>query len=265
MGSFDSDAPFDRVAILRGLVPGQRWWCALGERESMGTTAAGEDIWRGNDLTPAPTSHTAIPVPADAGEQMSVVSESANDTIAGSGAQKVTIEYLDAAGDEQTTTVDMNGTTPVALTPSDVRFVNEFYVSQIGGGAGAVAAGHIKIHQTADAGLVYSMIALGGNFALVPHRMVPRAHEFCLLEWSGTEAQNKRCVLRIRADATPAGVRQQGVFLFRGTQYLRQTTSGQINLGSRIPALSIVKVTGWAIVVGAEASVNWCGVLISLE
>ncbi|GAF89365.1 unnamed protein product, partial [marine sediment metagenome] len=70
-----------RVAL--GLAPGHSMMNALGERESMGTTAAGEDIWRGNELSPAPTSHVKIPTPDPAGEQMAVVSESVNDTSAG--------------------------------------------------------------------------------------------------------------------------------------------------------------------------------------
>jgi len=86
--------------VQMSLIPGCRIIEAMAERESIGTTITGEDLWRGNDLTPAPTSHTRIPFPDDAGEQMSVVSEHANDNAAGVGAQTVTVHYLDAAGAE---------------------------------------------------------------------------------------------------------------------------------------------------------------------
>ncbi len=231
----------------------------MGERESMGVTATGEDIWRGNDLSPAPASHISIPTPSSSGEQMSVVSEDAADTIAGTGVQVVTIEYLDGSGNQQTTTVNMNGTTPVDLTPSDVRFVNDMYASQVG--SNGVAEDHIKIHNTATVNLVYDMIAKGGNKSLVPHFMVPLGYALVMENWHSEEAQGKRVNARIRADCTPGGVRQAGVFLFKGTTYLNKSAPGDLPLGDVIPALSIIKVSGWpdAGGSGAECSVGWTG------
>ena len=63
-----------RVAL--GIAPGHTIMSGIGERDTMGTSASGEDIWRGNELTPAPTFDISIPVPPAVGEQMSVVSES---------------------------------------------------------------------------------------------------------------------------------------------------------------------------------------------
>ncbi len=65
-----------KTQVALGNVPGWAIMNAMGESEDMATTATGEDIWRGNDLTPAPTSTTTIPTPSPAGEQMTVVSES---------------------------------------------------------------------------------------------------------------------------------------------------------------------------------------------
>jgi len=71
----------------------------LGERESMGTTATGEDVWRGNELSPAPTSDVQIPTPAGAGEQMTLVSESNADNGATvTGVLTVKLHYVEEAG-----------------------------------------------------------------------------------------------------------------------------------------------------------------------
>ena len=96
--------PADYVTeILRGNISGLSMFSAMGERESIGTTLTGEDLWRGNQLTPAPTSHILIPTPADAGEQMTIVSEDADDDgdPVGTGARTVRIHYCDDAGDAQ--------------------------------------------------------------------------------------------------------------------------------------------------------------------
>ena len=231
---------------------------ALGERESIGTTVAGEDIWRGNELTPAPTSHTTIPTPDSAGEQMTVVSESVNDTIAGSGVQKVRVRWLDETGAAGSEELDMDGTTGVDLVEANVRFVQDMYATQVG--SGGVADDHIKIYKKTDTGLVYNMIAQGGNKSMVPHRMVPLDKILILKGWHATEAQGKRCAMRIRS-TDMNGALLAGCFCFKDVAYLKQTTSGPLPLYERIPALSIVKVSAWAVLANAEASCSWWGSL----
>ena len=258
----DNDrAPFD-LRVSLGLVPGWSIMSAMGERESMGTTVSGEDIWRGNDLTPAPTSHTTIPTPASAGEQMEVVSESASDSSIGTGVQSVTIDYLTATGAEpRSVIVTLAGTTPVQL-PASIRFVQDMHSYTTG--VNGVAAGHIKVRQTSTPGRVYNMIAQGGNKSLVPLRMVPAGRLLLLRSWHAEEAQSKRCAFRIRSTSIH-GDRRPGVFLFKGVGYLKQTTSGDIPLQVAIPELAIVKVSGWPVVSGAEGSTGWWGFLVDLS
>ncbi len=55
--------------IALGNIDGATEWNALGERENMGIVTNGEDIWRGNELSPPPTSTTSIPIPATAGDR----------------------------------------------------------------------------------------------------------------------------------------------------------------------------------------------------
>lgn len=251
--------------IALGNIPGRSIMRGLGERDTIQTTDAGEDIWRGNELSDVPSalaSHTKIPTPADAGEQMTVISESADDTSAGTGIRTIDIPYLDGTGAEQTTTVIMNGQTGVDLTPSDVRFVQD--MSALTAGSGGVAAGHIRIYKKTDATLVYSMIAAGGNQSLVPHKMVPVGKTLVLKKWYPSEASKaKRCRVRLRSDCNNAmpPVRQAGVFLFKSVMAL-DSSGSPMDLAYTIPALSIVKASAFAQVNGAEMAIHWWGELV---
>ncbi|MCP5012289.1 MAG: hypothetical protein GY942_20110 [Aestuariibacter sp.] len=244
--------------ISLGLESGYKMFGGLGERESMGVVTDGEDIWRGNQLTPAPTSDTSIPVPPDIGEQMTVISEDANDTSAGTGVRTVDIHYLDATGAEQEETVTLNGTTGVDTVATDIRFVNDMHSATAG--SNGVAEGHIKIYAKSDSGLVYNMIEEGGNKSLVPNRMVPLGKTLVLQQWRVTETKAKRVAFRIRSTDNE-GTLTPGVFCFKDTHYLSGNSSGDISLVDAIPALSIVKVSGWGDANGGESSCSWWGIL----
>jgi hypothetical protein len=260
----DTIDPF--IEIAKGNVPGHKIMRGIGERNNVGTTVTGEDLWLGNDLsnTPsAPASTTKIPVPADAGEQMTIISESnADNGATATGALTVAIQYLDASGDEQTTTATMNGTAAVDLTPPDVRFIQDMQVLTVG--SNGACEGNIRIYKKVDDTLVYSMIAMGGNQSLVPHKMVPLGKTLYLKMWTAAEVRGKRMFVRLRADCDNSSppVRQQGVYLFKSTLGLNGNPSGNVPLAYAIPALSVVKASGFAIAVGGEASVHWWGVLV---
>ncbi len=244
--------------VAAGRVAGKSIMYAMGERESMGTTVSGEDVWRGNQLSPSPTSHTSIPMPPAIGEQMTVVSESANDTAAGTGARTVMIHYLDASGDEQDETITMNGTTGVDTVATDIRFVNDMHV--VTAGSGLVTAGHVKIHAKSDSGLVYNMMALGGNKSLVPNRMVPNGKQLVLKGWDCSEAKDKRAAFRIRSTDIH-GTYLEGVFLFKDTIYIKSSATGELKLNHAVPALAAIKVSAWPDATGAEGACSWWGIL----
>lgn len=257
-----------KLEVLRGNVSGVAIMTGYGERESIGTTSTGEDIWRGNELssTPsAPASDVLIPTPAAGGEQMTVISESAQDASGGTGASTILITYCDGSGDEQTTPLTLNGQTAVDVTPSDVKFVQSMNVTALGSGnTSEVAAGNIRIYRKADDTLVYNMIAAGGNMSLVSHRMVPTGKSLYLMGWHTGEANAQgRLTMRLRSDSSiDSGTLQTGVFLFRSTAYINRTTTGEISLGFKIPAGATVKASAWAAAINSEASVTWWGYLV---
>ncbi len=228
----------------------------MGEKESMTTEITGEDIWRGNELTPSPTNVNTIPIPSESGENMSVVSESVNDTAAGTGCRTICIEYLDSTGAEQKEIVTMNGTTPVVMAATDIRFINDMYTLTVG--SNGVFVGHCKIYKTGATGTVYNMIAAGGNKSLVANYMVPVNKEFHLEGWHASEAQTKRCAFRLRS-TDMYGILIPGVFCFKSTAYIKGDPTGTLPCPVIIPALSIVKVSGWPDASGAEGSCAFWG------
>lgn len=248
------------IDVASGKIPNHSIMRGLGERESMQVTATGEDIWRGNELTPAPTSHTQLPVPPAVGEQMTVVSESVEDKdTTGTGVWTVKIHYIDAAGAEQTEDITMNGTTPVDTVATDIRFVNDMYSTYVDGTG--VAAGHIKIYAKSDSGLVYSMIAAGGNKALLTNKMVPVGKKCVLYSWDCQEGQNDKTAYRIRS-TDMNGTLITGVFCFKDVCYIAKAASGALPLYVDVPALSIIKISAWPDTVNAEGSASWIGVLM---
>jgi hypothetical protein len=226
-------------------------WQAFGERTSIGTTATGEDIWRG--------TATTIPNPPDVGEQMSFVSTDAADSSTGTGIQGLRLHYIDAAGAEMSEDVSTNGTTTVSTVATDIRFVNDFHAIAVG--SNGVAEGDITVHQFGTPATEYSIIILGGNQAMVPRRMVPAGKKLYVDHWNAAEAGVKQITFRIRS-TDKYGVLIPGVFCFKGVVYLNNSASGDMEIDAVVPAFSIMKITGWASAAGGEASCNWIGHLV---
>jgi len=255
-GGADSSADY-KTKIQAGLVTGERIWESSGERADAGTTAQGEDIWRGNELSTS--GGTSIPIPnASGGDLVSVTFESVNDTLAGTGIQKLEIHILDTDGNESSILVDANGGT--VDTGVLARYVQEAHAIQVG--SNGVADGMIAIHKTGDntATRIYNMIALGGNQSLTINKMVPKGKTFFMKGWQSAEARGKRVTARIRS-TDREGIIDVGIFLFKGVQYLNKNTSGEKPMYSVHPEFSIVKVSVWSDQADGELSTNFWGIL----
>jgi hypothetical protein len=134
--------------IAEGNVTGHTPFSKLGYNANVGATE--EDIW---------TQSTVYPWIGAAGIALEVVSSDGNDTIAGSGIQKVRIGYLDTDYSAQTQILDMNGTTPVPLTDTTILRVNSIRATQVG--ANGVAAGLITCRLVGGAATIYRAIVAG--------------------------------------------------------------------------------------------------------
>jgi len=93
----------------------------LGQVTIAGTGVAANDIWPNGGLYPWMTGLTTL----------EVVSSSANDSAAGTGARTVTISGLDATYTEISSTVTMNGTTAVVIPIQFLR-VNSISIASNG-------------------------------------------------------------------------------------------------------------------------------------
>ena len=182
-----------------------------------------------------------------------------------SGANSVSIHYLDSTGNLQTENLLTSGTTGVLTVATNIRFVNEFHTLTVGNDG--VAQGQLKLHASGDDTTVYNLISGGGNMSLVPNRMVPAGHTLYITNWnatvSGKVAQDQQLALRLRS-TDHDGTLVSGVFLFKSTAYLKDAAlTHQLTNYVKVPEYSIVKVSAWADVAGSEISTFWEGILVS--
>jgi len=245
--------------IARGTIDGMAEFLGFGERDNIQVTAQGEDIWRGSSV--------AQPWPNQlGGEQMMLVSTSFDDRLIGTGVQKIEIDYLDAIGNEQYETLNLNGTAFVRTVGTNIRFVNAIHATQVG--SGTVASGDISICINGTLTTVYNMISVGGNMSLSTQRMIPYNKTFYLHEWTAScVAPNATTINRLRLRATEAhGTRVNGVFLFNDTAHLNNSVyTKHFSVPKKIPQLAVIKVTAWSNAVGGFAAASYSGCLETNE
>lgn len=91
------------------------------------------------------------------GTALEVVSSSANDTAAGSGARTVKLEGLDSNYAPFAETIILNGVTPVPLVNTSVVAINKFFV--VTAGSGLVNAGTVDV-RTVSGSTIKSRIQI---------------------------------------------------------------------------------------------------------
>lgn len=110
------------------------------------------------------------------GNILSVVSTNAGDTLAGLGAQKVTIEYYTPSLQLKRTTVEMNGTLAVASGISDCLLVNRIVPIQTGlngaalGNVRVISGGGSNIHHELPGGFAFNDSCNATSVSLDPKR-----------------------------------------------------------------------------------------------
>lgn len=220
-------------------------------------TATVQNVWK--DLWDGPTANYVFPVAA---QQMRVVSTSAADASAGTGVQKVVIDYLDTNYNIGQEVVTLNGVTPVNTVATNILRINGFHSSQVG--TGGVAAGNISLTNTAGT-VTYGYIVLGENLAMQAVFTIPAGMVGYANHWqasSGSAAGGHFCQINFQA-TSHNGVLVPGAFLSQ------DIIAGQ-NLGYAvnfpipitIPATADVKVSaisdaGAANVTAVAAVMGW--------
>lgn len=245
--------------IAQGRLPGKRPFRSIGERSNIGVTVQGEDM---SEIL----SLTEIPSPPAAGEQMTLVSDDANDTALGSGIRKVRIEYIQGTtGIELTTDIIPNGLTEVDTTPLDIAYINDMYAveNEVVDGIRSVAAGNIIIYRKGTASRIYNMIKIGGNKSLVSNRMVPMDKTMFVTGWTCSEANSKITSYRLRATCDPQGNNLTEGFLFQEAYKMKENAPYQkFDPPRKICGGAIIKVSAFVDIAGGEGSANFNGYLI---
>jgi hypothetical protein len=146
------------TSVLLGRIPGAISGRAQGY---ISTTSTANQVVRATAYTPQGTN-----------AQRSIVSTSANDTAAGTGARQVLITYLDAGFVLHTETVTLNGTTPVNTVGNNIAHIESIQVTQVG--SGQVNAGTINLYTgTAGSGTVWASCNPGDQGTVWAHHYVP--------------------------------------------------------------------------------------------
>lgn len=184
------------MSVGYGLVPGYRRVAALGNNPDV-DAGAPEDVWTGGGLYPWMTAATSL----------EILSASAVDAAAGTGARTVLINALDINHVEVPLTLTLNGVTPVAL-PQQIYRINSALVMTAG--SGEVNAGDITIRDLGG-GTVRAIIPTGYGVTRQSMFTTPAGHTLQV-------TSNLFCFNRASAGArfatfatffrSPAGVRR---------------------------------------------------------
>lgn len=238
--------------IATGKIANHESFRGFGERTNATNVVAGNDVWQG--------TATVIPLPSQTvGEQMTVVSTSAQDGVAGTGVITLDIHGIDITGNRQQEIVVMNGLTPVNTVRTNWRFIQSIHTETIG--TGGVAVGTITIYRTGDATRVYNQVNPGGNMSLCSSRMIPLGYTFYMTNLSVTAADNTSVSIRLRATSTFEDTVTPGYFfLFKDVSVLQNSSREKtFKIALKFPALSIIKFTAYSTTNGAAISVNFDG------
>lgn len=188
------------------------------------------------------TSQALMNTPSTS-QTLYLVSSSANDTGAGTGARTVRTVYLDAAGHQQVRTDTLNGTAPVSIG-SGYSFIQWMEVATVG--VSEVAAGNISITSTNGAATVpttFERISSGGSRSLSGRFKVPSNCHAHLVHWD-TSAIGNTMDTRLRATVFSDDGQISSVYHFLDRIFL---ASGQVfnsHLKYReLPANAIVKIS----------------------
>ncbi len=191
---------------------------------------------------------------------MTVVSTSVEDAAGKTGIITLNITYLDASGILKEETVNMNGKTPVNTVATNIRFVQEIHTKTTG--TAFLAVGTITIYKLGDASTIYNQINPGTNQSLNSARMVPSGKVCLLWGFNCSAGGGKSADIRLRVTAHN-GVLFPRLFHFVDNAYLLDNGSDRLYRTPRVfPEFSIIKVTSYAGISGANVQASWEGILL---
>lgn len=242
--------------IQEGNVPGHSPWWIFGANADV--DAVEETLW----------GVGGIYVPPTAGMQLEIVSTSDEDAAgfgvnpAGTGVHRVAILYLDSNYVEQTEEVNLDGTTVVTTTSTDILRVNDFRSLPSPIGATKAAVGTIDLRHLANTP-IYAEIAPTKNEAPQTFYTVPAGHTVYinLLLCGGGNALGNRFMRFIFSETNYRGVNSNGVWYDYG-YWATQDGSIVIPLDSVAPIPEKVDIRLNAVSDSATANAQIAGAMV---
>lgn len=229
-----------------GRVGGFRRISALGNVPDVDTDTVPEDIWTGGGIYPWLTVASTL----------EIVSDSANDAAAGTGARTVRVFGLDANYVEHTELVTLNGVAAVALTNSYFRINGAIIASA---GSGKVNAGNLTIRDSGG-GTTRAILQAGYGLSRQSQYTVPAGHTLMvisLLACINRQAQSN--------DVTVGTFTQSSTgFYFIGTEV---DIGAQPYRHDAIPGIVLTEKTDFCLRVtstrfsNADVTGSWLGIL----
>jgi hypothetical protein len=238
-------APTTGLEIAKGSVVDHAAKRVTGVNSAVDT--AYEDVWGAGGIMTYPV----------AGEQWEVVSSSANDAAAGTGARTVVITYLDGDYVEQTETVTLNGATPVATVATDM--LRPVSMNCVTWGTTAGNAGTLTL-RVAGAGNTRSVVLNDGSVSLnssaggrytTPAGVTSYVMGMMV---SSSKAQDVLVRLMVREFGLSGFQVADTIASFRGAAYY-DLSGSPIQLPEKTDAKLIAKSSGTAAVVSVSMSV----------
>lgn len=146
-----------KLRRAQGKIAKQRIWSIFGENRDIDIATVPEDVWASGGVYSGFPTGTA--------ETLEVLSASANDAAAGTGARTVKISgLLDANFVEiDPITVTLNGTTPVLVSATTMKRCSKIEV--LTAGSGGSNAGIITVRHTTTTGNIFAAVPVGANIS----------------------------------------------------------------------------------------------------
>lgn len=164
------------VDIAQGKVTGHSIIHKFGYNEAVGTS-------------PEPICYGGVYQTPTATVTLEAISDDTNDSAAGTGAQEITVQYLDSNFVSQTGTIEMNGTSASTDTIAGVIRINRVYVSRAGTYASTAAFGQkgtitVRVSGAGATWAIIPEIGTSGNAvgqSLIGGYTVPKGYTAYLL------------------------------------------------------------------------------------
>ena len=174
-------------------------------------------------------------------ENLEVVSSSASDTAAGTGARTIRITYLDTSNNLVTSAdITLNGVTAVALA-FHANFILWMEVTTVG--SNNVSVGTVLL-RIAGAGATQEQITAGGNRSLSNRFKVPAGYTGYISTWQVSSIGAATQDARLRGTVRTADRALNGAYLFQDTAFVAGGSSvGDDTPSLAFPALSRIKVS----------------------